>query len=130
MPRGYRTRKGPLDRELVLLYGFAEHSAVDYPPRTRQNVRDSDGTIVFATSWVEYGIKLTLKECELARKPVLLLTVAKGPVRVYVPVPNTVQWIRSNKIGVLNVAGSADETIEAEVRYYLDIVFHDLGRDR
>jgi predicted Rossmann-fold nucleotide-binding protein len=46
MPRGFLTVQGPRP-EFAATFGAVELEAPDYPPRTRANVRDSDGTLIF-----------------------------------------------------------------------------------
>ena len=48
-PRGWRIclpdGSDGSDPELGTKFGLVEHDSYDYPPRTRQNVTDSDGTV-------------------------------------------------------------------------------------
>jgi hypothetical protein len=46
MPRGFLTEQGPRP-EFAEMFGAVELDSPDYPPRTRANVCDSDGTLVF-----------------------------------------------------------------------------------
>ena len=48
MPRGALTEEGPRPN-LLFRFGLREHESALYAPRTRQNVRDADGTVWFGT---------------------------------------------------------------------------------
>lgn len=54
MPRGWRTLDGPRP-EYRELYGMVEHASDKYPPRTHENVRDSDMTIQIAVDFRTAG---------------------------------------------------------------------------
>lgn len=68
MPAGFRYEKGVLPHELRKLYGFVEHTSSDYPPRTRQNILDSDATLLFGE--LSGGTRLTLALCGAVRRPI------------------------------------------------------------
>lgn len=76
-------------------YGLVEHSSREYPPRTRANVIDADGTL-----WIgdenSRGGRLTLRLCLEFRKPHLSN-----------PTPQELrEWLEEDDIQVLNVAGN------------------------
>ena len=83
------------DLELLNIYGLIEHSSRDYPPRTKQNVIDSDGTV-----WVGFegspGGKLTINTCKKLGKPCIVNPTAEE-LRA---------WIVRENIKVLNVSGN------------------------
>ncbi|GAB4019793.1 YpsA SLOG family protein [Spirosoma koreense] len=58
-PKGYLTENGPDER--LREYGLTEHTSAQYPPRTRANVRQSDGTVIFGQ--LTDGTKLALDTC-------------------------------------------------------------------
>lgn len=101
-PKNYRTEDGSM-RKVLEDYGLMEHDSLDYPPRTADNVRLSDGTIIFGHRTP--GSNLTEEECRKQGKPCLW---------VIEPTPNMKQkllvrsWIRAQKITVLNVAGNRE----------------------
>lgn len=98
-PRGYRTESGP-NASLQDWYGLTEHTSSDYPPRTRANVQQSDGTVIFGT--VMGGTKLTVDTCEQADKPHVVNPTTE-PLRV---------WLIERKIKILNVAGSRGSKLD------------------
>lgn len=76
-------------------FNLIEHSSRDYPPRTKQNVTDADGTL-----WVGYdkspGGKLTVNTAKQLGKP-LIINPSPRQLR---------EWAIANQIEVLNVAGN------------------------
>lgn len=87
-------------------FGLVEHTSPTYPPRTKKNVEDSDGTL-----WVGYeksgGGRLTIGHAQLSQKQIIVN-----------PTPEVLrEWLQLHQIRVLNVAGnrasSHNLTIEA-----------------
>lgn len=66
-PRGYLTETGP--DSTLKYYGLIEHESAEYPPRTKANIVNSDGTVVFGK--LTGGTKLTVATCEKEKKPYL-----------------------------------------------------------
>ena len=99
-PPGFMTSSGPMP-ELKYKFGMVEGEADPrtYPKRTRKNVQDSDGTVLFGNTGSP-GCKLTLRCCIELGKPHL-----SNP-----DVPELVAFIKCYKIGVLNVAGNRERT--------------------
>ena len=52
--------------------GLVEHTSSSYPPRTVDNVRNSDGTIIFGNI-NSPGCKLTISTCIKFKKPYIIL---------------------------------------------------------
>jgi hypothetical protein len=120
MPLGFLAADGE-HPEFAERYGIVEMSSKRYPPRTAMNVKESDGTLRFATNWDSPGEVLTLRLCTKHGKPHLDVT----PGGQLSP-PDVVGWIAANNIRVLNVAGNAEKTspgIQEFVIGFLDIVF-------
>ncbi len=116
IPKGFRTLAGPRP-EYKELYGLTEHASWAYPPRTECNVRDSDGTICFATVWNSPGEILTKKLIDKHKKPHFKVDPANPP-----SIRETKLWIMQNDIQILNVAGNSERTspgIQERVRDYL-----------
>jgi hypothetical protein len=125
MPQDYRAQDGN-HPEFAELYNIQEHKDWRYPGRTRQNVEDADATIRFASKWSSPGEKLTLRYIKTFSKPHLDIDITKPPSPTMV-----VNWIESQNIKVLNVAGNAEKTspgIQAFVRDYLECVFGFLSK--
>jgi hypothetical protein len=97
-PRGWRIcledgRDGS-NPELAEL-GLTEHASRDYPPRTKQNVADADGTAWFGYAGSPGG-KLTVNTAKRLGKP-CIVNPSAHELRA---------WLDQNKIAVLNVAGN------------------------
>ena len=102
-PAGWRTDKGsdPSLKELGLL----EHSSSAYPPRTKLNVIESDATLIVASNPGSPGCWLTQKLCTANKKPVFILR----PVFTNEEHLKLVDWVISNQVEILNVAGNRDK---------------------
>lgn len=104
IPKGFLTELG-FCPELGERFGLVEHSSPKYPPRTFSNAKDSDGTIRFAINFETAGEKCTLKAIDQYKKPHFDIDVADPH-----PAKTVAEWIESNKIEVLNVAGNREAT--------------------
>ena len=98
-PRGRTAEDGILPAK----YGLREAQSPDYRWRTRQNVTDSDGTLVLNLGILDGGTLETAKFAERLRKPHLLLQLDCG-VRDG-DVQQLLNWLQRESIGALNVAG-------------------------
>ena len=74
-----------------------------YRARTRQNVLDSDGTLVLNLGALEGGSRLTLDFAINARKPYMLLQLERFTPDTLAA--QALQWLRREPIAVLNIAG-------------------------
>jgi len=105
VPYGWRTDEGPLCIGDRVLYKLRQHESAEYPPRTEQNVIDSDATVIFGDP-SSPGSRLTRKLCKQHGKPVILATFEKhGPIQTAI---NLRKWIVANNVKVLNVAGNRE----------------------
>lgn len=102
MPRGFLTEDGQRP-EFAELYGAVEHESSDYPPRTKANASDSDGTIWFGTG-DSRGFGCTMNACRAAKKPVFLVKT-----RSVTPI-EAAMWIVEQGIVTLNCAGNREST--------------------
>ncbi len=101
-PAGRRAEDG----EVPARYQLREAASREYAQRTKLNVRDSDGTIVFTRGTPTGGSALTLAHATALAKPVLhvdlaALDVAHAAARVRA-------WCAAEKIAILNIAGSRE----------------------
>jgi len=108
-PPGFMTERGPnyALKSLGLVEG--EPDSKVYPKRTRENVKNSNGTLLMGDIRSP-GSKLTLRLCKEMLKPSIVN-----------PTPKELrEWIATNRIETLNVAGNResktpgiqDQTIE------------------
>jgi len=99
-PCGGWCPKGRLAEDGIITdkYPLRETEQKDYSFRTRQNVIDSDGTLILSPQKLFGGTLLTQQLAEEYNKPVLSLAPEQN-ARV------VINWLTENKIVVLNVAG-------------------------
>ncbi len=98
-PPIFRTEKGSETYKLKTLYGLVEGipDRTIYRKRTRQNIIDSDGTVVFGNI-DSAGSRLTVNICKQLSKPTIL-----NPPKVIL-----LKWIKDYNIQTLNVAGNRE----------------------
>lgn len=124
MPFGYKA----LDRchpEYKEMFGIEFHSSSSYVPRTKKNVKDSDGTIRLAFDFSSRGEKCTMKAIAIYKKPFIDVDL-NDPI----PVEDVVAWIRDKNIEILNVAGNSEQTAPGTYENsteYLTKLFRALG---
>jgi hypothetical protein len=99
IPKGRRTEDGPLSMELFKLYRLTEHPSFAYPPRTEQNVRENDATVIFGDE-TSAGSILTIALCKRHGKPYKINPTA-SVLR---------KWLVANRFTSLNVAGNREST--------------------
>jgi Circularly permutated YpsA SLOG family len=103
MPRGFRTEAGPR-HNYAALFGMRETSSSSYWSRTRQNVIESDGTVIFSGSSLAGGSLLTKRLCDDIGKPccVLAFPATSDQHKLFA------DWLALHRIQVLNVAGNRE----------------------
>src|ERR1700676_1971915 len=68
VPRGRKAEDGRIDDR----YNMVELSTTSYPARTRRNIKESDGTVIFSLErLLSGGTKLTWEHANKLGKPVL-----------------------------------------------------------
>lgn len=96
-PKGRIAEDGVLDSR----YALQETGSAGYRQRTRQNVVDSDGTLILNIGELDGGTMETMRLAERFKRPCLVVQLdieSDGSQQVK-------EWIRANGIAVLNVAG-------------------------
>jgi hypothetical protein len=119
IPKGRKTESGPLAPG----YALTEMKSGRFPKRTRQNVQDSDGTVVFFYDKLSGGSKYTLKMANKLRRPCLALDFNAIPA--FEIIANLHEWVKENNIGNLNVAGpraSKDARIYNAVKFIMTCI--------
>ena len=127
VPKGCKTERGPKP-EYIERFGLWETNTDNYVPRTMSNAKLGDGTIRFAFDFDSKGEICTLNACQKYKKPVIDVDVEEPR-----PVQEVVEWIKSNKIATLNVAGNRESKypgMEKFVVKYLSEVFTALGHQQ
>ena len=100
-PRGRIAEDGVLDSS----YPLEETPQARYSQRTSWNVRDSDGTLIITTGQPTGGTAYTIEIAESLGRACRIA----NPDDVS-SVKATVDWIRSEDIAILNVAGPREST--------------------
>lgn len=101
-PKGWKTEDGPKP-SLGTRFGLKEYIAPGYNARTKQNVKDSDGTVIFGDV-TSIGSHNTMEYCERFSKPCIVN-----------PDPhNLINWLKYNSIRKLNVAGNRGSVLTPE----------------
>lgn len=95
-PAGRMAEDGRIDRR----YRLVELASREYHDRTRQNIEDSDGTLILNTEELEGGTALTLALANSLNKPVTVIDL-NGPPRLH----EVRDWAVSGEIERCNVAG-------------------------
>ncbi len=106
-PKGWQTERGPAKKYLKY-YNLREFQKYGYPERTKQNIKDSDGTLIIGDI-KSTGSALTASICYRLKMP--RYTVGWTPDRhlVYSNIGWLVaSWIKENEIEILNVAGNRE----------------------
>jgi predicted Rossmann fold nucleotide-binding protein DprA/Smf involved in DNA uptake len=115
-PAGRLAEDGPLSAR----YPLKETSSADYAERTRLNVRDSDGTLIISRLPLRGGTRLTVDVARELSRPLL----HAGPALTRAE--EILEWIRTNRIQSLNVAGpraSEDDAIYHQTARLLSELF-------
>lgn len=100
--KGYRTLDGPNIELLRDTHNLVESESFDYKIRTYKNVETSDGTLRLAYDFTTTGEKCTMSAIVKYRKPYLDVQLENQ-----LPAADIAEWVRDNKIKVLNIAGNA-----------------------
>lgn len=137
-PRGFKVSGG--NNTLLECFGLVESHSSDYPPRTEENVKNSDGTLIVAVNLHSAGEILTLNLVRKHKKPHFLVDVQGlladedifyQHLRQWAS--DVVGWIKKNQIKTLNVAGnrdSRDQTAMYDItKFILAEVFEQLNAD-
>jgi hypothetical protein len=95
-PAGRRAEDGQVPGR----YPLEETPSRDYRQRTDWNVRDSDGTLILTRGRPTGGTRLTFEIAKRRAKPYLVIELNGS-----LDETDAHQWIRTNQIAVLNIAG-------------------------
>lgn len=91
------------DGEIADRYPLKEHVSPNPEARTRENVRDSSGTLVLLFPGAGPGTLLTIGCARQLGKPLLVLKAGTQPLEV--AVDRVLEFVRSSALERLNVAG-------------------------
>ncbi|WP_442505799.1 putative molybdenum carrier protein [Novipirellula sp. SH528] len=92
------------DGSIPSRYELQEMRSSEYPPRTEQNVIDSDATLILYEKKLRSGTLLTRRICDRLGKAYLL-------VRLPVDEPAMIaRWLAEHQPATLNIAGPREST--------------------
>jgi GT2 family glycosyltransferase len=91
------------DARIPAAYPVMELPGGDYVSRTAQNVKDSDGTVIFCRGALQGGTMATADFCSAEGKPLLVVDAATSETRHAAEMVDG--FVREHGIAVLNVAG-------------------------
>jgi hypothetical protein len=123
MPKGFKTVSGDKP-QYADLYGMIEHESDAYPPRTEENVKNSDATVRFAVNFDSPGEKCTLNAIKKHNKPYVDIDISRSKDTKFFEILSS--FIKEHNVQVLNVAGNTPRSrrdIEHLVENYLVITF-------
>ena len=127
-PKGFLTEAGPKPI-LGTRYKLKETKSPTYPPRTKRNVLNSDGTLWFGRNDTP-GARLTFRLCHTHNRPIKRIRYIQ---RLYLfEIPRLVKWVRQHDIEVLNVAGNRESTNQGITMFTEAIIWRllrELGRE-
>ncbi len=120
-PKGRISEDGPIPDKYVL----RELPTDQYPPRTRANVRASDGTLLVVTQGkLGLGSKLTMRSAMDAHKPLITVNLNRD-----CDTAAAIRWIEEQGIGILNIAGPRESSapgIQASSKKFLSAFFKEI----
>lgn len=84
-------------------YPVKEIDSEEYDERTRHNVCDSDGTLVFISDDIDEGTQLTLDLADEFNKPLFIVSL-----KTFNNNNRIKQWLENHHIKTLNIAGPSE----------------------
>ena len=93
------------DGRIPETYCLTETDSNEYPPRTRQNILDSDGTLILYQHHLHGGTELTWRLAQQLGMPYQLTDLNKERTT-----QSVLRWIADHKITVLNIAGPRESS--------------------
>jgi len=121
IPKGRKTENGVLDPK----YQLRELPSSSYRDRTEQNVIDSDGTLIISRGELTGGSELTRNMADKHGRPCLHVDLIQ--TTEFNAALSISQWVKENRIEILNVAGpraSHDPLIHRSVTGILSSVVY------
>lgn len=104
-PKGRKAEDGTMPSHYIQ----QETKYSGYKVRTEWSIRDSDGTLIIKEGDLQGGTLKTARDARRTLKPLFIISLdARNPTK---ETKDFVQWVRSNKIEVLNVAGPRESKI-------------------
>ena len=130
VPGGRKAEDGRINAR----YNLVELSTSSYPARTRRNIEESDGTVIFSLErLLSGGTKLTWEHANRLSKPVLhIYDTRKEQIFKQDSLQREIQaltdFLCSNKIEILNVAGPRESKEPGVYEWTLTMLRFSLNR--
>lgn len=121
IPKGRKTEAGPLSHK----YQLTEMDSTDYRERTKQNIIDSQGTVIISRAELTGGSKLTHSYANVIGKPVCPINLSLTDEYEASMMIKT--FVQENQIKILNVAGprlSQQPWIYSDVKLVLEVALY------
>jgi hypothetical protein len=99
-PRGRPAEDGRLPAR----YPLREADSPEYPPRTEQNVRDADATLILNRGALAGGTAYTARMAHRHGKPCLIVDLDTADAATIVA------WLRAHHVDTLNIAGPRESS--------------------
>lgn len=103
-PLGRKAEDGAIDAK----YPLTELRSASYAARTRQNILDSDGTLILAFGPLTGGTLLTHQLCRRHQKAVLVAEIQQP--KLLSDHDAIEDWLIDHKIEILNIAGPRESS--------------------
>ena len=104
-------------------YTMLETASSDYPARTKQNVIDSDATLILFQEKVKGGTLLTKRVCKSHRVPHLLIRLDHpNDEELQSEIDQARDWLQTQKPKLLNVAGPRESNFPGIEKRSLDFL--------
>ena len=115
-PKGRLAEDGTIDNK----YPLKETTDTTYETRTKNNVRDSDATLILYIAEMDAGTRLTFDVAREMHKPVIIIDLSENRG---VSLQKVQHWLQFNHPEILNIAGSRESNnpgIYAETMEFLE----------
>lgn len=114
-PRGRLDEKGKIPdnyKKLKEVSGEYKTDKENYDARTRQNIQDSDATLIIIPKCplpqtIKDGTVLTMQEAKKNGKPLLIIDLSKS---ISANAEHISEWVKGYEILTLNIAGPREST--------------------
>lgn len=111
-------------KNLKEITGEFKSEKENYDARTKKNIEDSDGTLIFVPkiplpSKITDGTLLTINEVKEQKKPFLLIDLSKNQD---INIAQIIDWIDHNQISKLNIAGPRESSSPGINRLAFDFI--------
>jgi hypothetical protein len=120
IPKGRITEDGPLPSK----YNLVDMPTKSYPERTKKNILESDGTLIFSHGKLTGGSAYTRKIAKQHANPCLHINLDN--TGAFMASTENNDWLNENDIKILNVAGargSKDPLIYEKVMFTIERVY-------